>query len=86
MDQDRTNWGAREYADALNRATAVELVELAQEVNEKWHATGDNRARRAAANSSATPGLSGDDGSPPHSGVWHTASTLLPSGSRTNAP
>ena len=54
MDQDRTNWGAREYADALNGATAVELAALAQEVNEKWTATGDNRARETATNSSAT--------------------------------
>ena len=42
MDQDRTNWGAREYADALNRAeTRADILELAQEVNEKWGATGE---------------------------------------------
>jgi hypothetical protein len=42
MDQDRTNWGAREYADALNRAgTVADILELAQEVNEKWGATGE---------------------------------------------
>jgi hypothetical protein len=37
MDPDRTCWGAREYADALNcAATRAEVVELAQEVNQKW--------------------------------------------------
>jgi hypothetical protein len=46
MDQDRTNWSAREYADALNRAVTVAGIrELAQEVNEKWGATGESGAR-----------------------------------------
>jgi len=53
MNQDRTNWGASEYADALNGATAVELLELAQEVNEKWTATGDIRTRGTASDSAA---------------------------------
>jgi hypothetical protein len=42
MDQDRTNWGAREYTDALNRAaTPTDLFDLVQEVNEKWAAADD---------------------------------------------
>ena len=48
MDQDRTRWGAREYADALNSASATELLQLAQEVNEKWNAAGDPRPRVTA--------------------------------------
>jgi len=36
MDQDRTQWGAREYADALNRASGRDLLELVREVNEKY--------------------------------------------------
>ena len=48
MDQDRTSWGAREYADALNSARATELLELVQEVNEKWTAAGDLRPRVTA--------------------------------------
>jgi len=42
MDQDRTHWSAREYADALNRARAVaDIRELALEVNEKWGPSGE---------------------------------------------
>jgi hypothetical protein len=42
VDQDRTNWSARQYADALNGAgTVAELLELAQEVNERWGAAGE---------------------------------------------
>jgi hypothetical protein len=40
---------------------------------------------RAAAKISGRPGASGAAG-PGYSGAWLTASTLLPSGSRTNAP
>ena len=36
MDQDRTHWGAREYADALNDASGPDLLELVREVNEKY--------------------------------------------------
>jgi hypothetical protein len=37
METDRTDWGVREYADALNRAaTPADLFELVEEVNEKW--------------------------------------------------
>jgi hypothetical protein len=40
MDQDRTTWSARQYADALNGAgTVAEIRQLAQEVNERWGAT-----------------------------------------------
>ena len=46
MDQDRTNWSAREYADALNRAvTVADIRELAQEVNAKWGNTGESGDR-----------------------------------------
>jgi hypothetical protein len=39
MDQDRTGWGAQEYAAALNNAaTPTDLFELVQEVNQKWAA------------------------------------------------
>ena len=48
MDQDRTTWGAREYADALNRAAATDLFNLVQEVNEKWAAPDDLAARALA--------------------------------------
>jgi hypothetical protein len=48
MDQDRTTWGAREYADALNRAAATDLFNLVQEVNEKWAAADDLAARALA--------------------------------------
>jgi len=42
MDQDRTNWSARQYAEALNGAgTVAEILQLAQEVNERWGATGE---------------------------------------------
>jgi hypothetical protein len=42
MDQDRTTWSARQYADALNGAgTVEEILRLAQEVNERWGATGE---------------------------------------------
>ena len=41
MDQDRTTWTARQYADALNAARTVsEILQLAQEVNERWGAPG----------------------------------------------
>ena len=43
MGQDRTDWSAWEYADALNHASAAEVLELADEVNEKWNADGDSR-------------------------------------------
>ena len=47
MDQDRTTWGAREYADALSSAaTPTELFDLVREVNEKW-APADDLASRA---------------------------------------
>ena len=37
MDEDRTTWGAQEYAAALNSAaTPQDLFELVQEVNQKW--------------------------------------------------
>src|SRR5438876_635899 len=40
MGEDRTRWSAWEYADALNRASAAEVLELAQEVNAKWDPDG----------------------------------------------
>lgn len=41
MDQDRTDWSAREYADALNTAvTMADILELTREVNEKWGTNG----------------------------------------------
>ncbi len=56
MDQDRTHWGAREYADALNRAsTPTELLELAQEVNEKWTAADAGWARIPSSSEPANP-------------------------------
>ena len=37
MEADRSNWGAQQYADAMNHAaTPAELTELVDEVNEKW--------------------------------------------------
>jgi hypothetical protein len=54
VGQDRTSWGAREYADALNRATAVELFELAQEVNEKWTAARELPARVSSSGPAPT--------------------------------
>ena len=45
MGQDRTDWSAWEYADALNHASAAEVLELADEVNEKWNADGDSGVR-----------------------------------------
>jgi len=42
MDQDRTTWTARQYADALNGAgTVAEVLQLVREVNERWGATGE---------------------------------------------
>ncbi len=43
MDQDRTTWGAREYADALNDATGRDLLELVREVNEKYEPRTERR-------------------------------------------
>jgi hypothetical protein len=43
MDQDRTTWGAQEYAAALNSAaTPTDLFELVREVNQKWAAARRN--------------------------------------------
>jgi len=39
MEPDRSNWGAQEYADALNNAaTPADLFKLVEEVNERWTA------------------------------------------------
>ena len=44
MDEDRTTWGAQEYAAALNSAaTPEDLFELVEEVNEKWAAGSTDR-------------------------------------------
>jgi hypothetical protein len=53
MQPDRTNWGAQEYADALNRAaTPTELFELVEEVNNKWSASVDPEPRSSSSESS----------------------------------
>jgi hypothetical protein len=47
MDQDRSNWGVREYADALNRAaTPADLFALIHEVNQKWATPDDSLSTR----------------------------------------
>ena len=52
MDQDRTAWGALEYADALNGATGRDLLELVREVNEKYEPqTVLSRSRRTSPRS-----------------------------------
>jgi hypothetical protein len=54
MDQDRTKWSARQYADALNGAeTVTDILELAQEVNEKWATTGGHGDRVSYLESAA---------------------------------
>jgi hypothetical protein len=41
MDADRSHWGAQEYADALNQASApADVFVLVDEVNEKWSEDG----------------------------------------------
>jgi hypothetical protein len=46
MAQDRTDWSAREYADALNNAvTMADILELTREVDEKWGAKGSFGSR-----------------------------------------
>jgi hypothetical protein len=50
MNQDRTDWEAREYADALNSATGPDLFELVREVNEKYEPrTVRSRPRRSSS-------------------------------------
>jgi hypothetical protein len=60
MVQDRTDWGVLEYADALNSATGPDLLELVEEVNEKyepqtvrsWPRGSSSTTRRATKNAS----------------------------------
>jgi hypothetical protein len=53
MEADRTNWGAQQYADALNRAaTPADVLELVDEVNTKWATAGDPECAEQAINRS----------------------------------
>jgi hypothetical protein len=54
MEPDRTNWGAQEYADALNSAaTPADLFKLVEEVNTRWTEPADREPRLSGSEKAA---------------------------------